>query len=248
MKVIEKEKYIKYEDLEKDSEVVHLYTKKPFNLDTYSNYMYTQYKALEEMANFKFDKIVVSHQSHSNNICVVSSNTEDIVEDNDGLITNERKIAILTVSADCQNVILYDPVNKVIGNIHSGWKGTLNRILNNAINIMITEFSCNPKNIKAYFSPSILKCCFEVDEELINSFKMVFDDIDDLIIKGDIVNSKQKYFLDTMTLNKRELIKYGLKEENIFVSDICTKCNSDKYNSYRSDKKSGRNVSLVCLK
>ena len=59
---------------------------------------------------------------------------------------------------------------KVIGNIHSGWKGTYNKIIVNAINIMIDRFNSNVKDIKCVICPSICKECFEVDEDLNNNF------------------------------------------------------------------------------
>lgn len=248
MKVIEEEKCIRCDELLKYDNVCHLYTKKPFNLDTHSNKMFEQIKELEEMANYKFKKVIVSHQTHSTNITVVDDNTPNIVEDNDGLITNLKDVAILTVSADCQNIILFDPVNEVIGNIHAGWRGTLNRILDNAISIMTCEFSSKPNDILAFISPSILKCCFEVDEDLVNNFKLVFNNINDLITKGEIKDNKQKYYIDLQELNKRVLKELGLKESNIYVSNICTKCNTSKFYSHRGDKLGGRNVSLICLK
>ena len=240
------DKYVYFEELSKYDDVIHLYTKKPFNLDM--DNLEGEFKKLEEMAGYKFDKLYISNQTHSTNIECVDKESKSLLNDVDGFVTNIRGVALLTKSADCQSVLLYDPVSKVIGNIHSGWKGTLNKIIDNAINIMITEYSCNPKDIKAFICPSILKCCFEVDEDLVEAFKKVFDNIDDLIILGDIKDGKQKYFLDTVTINKREMLKLGMIEENIYLSNICTMCNNDKYNSYRGDKTPSRNVALIALK
>ena len=68
------------------------------------------------------------------------------------------------------DILLFDPINKVIANIHSGWKGTLNQLLSKTIELMIKEYGTNPKDLIAYISPCIQKCCFEVDEELANEF------------------------------------------------------------------------------
>ena len=241
----ETDRYIHFEELDKDN-VINLYTKKPFNFNM--DDLEGEYKKLEEMLDYKFDKIYISNQTHSTNITVIDDDTPLLIDDNDGIITNRKGVALLTKSADCQSILLYDPVNKVIGNIHSGWKGTLGKIIDNAISIMITEFNCNPKDIKAFICPSILKCCFEVDYELVEAFKKFFDNIDDLISLGDIKDGKQKYFLDTVTINKREMLKLGMIEENIYLSNICTMCNNDKYNSYRGDKTPSRNVALIALK
>jgi len=65
----------------------------------------------------------------------------------------------------------------------------------------------------------------------------------------EIKDGKQKYFIDTIELNKKTMIELGLVSKNIISSGICTKCNSDLYHSYRADGKlSGRNLSLICMK
>lgn len=244
--VVEEKEFITCKELNDYEGLIHFYTKKPFdfNIEDPDG----EIDKLEKMADYHFDKVYYSNQTHSSNITVIDDNTPSFIIDNDGYVTNRRGVALLTKSADCQSIMLYDPVNRVIGNVHSGWKGTLGRIIVNAITIMITEFSCNPKNIKAFISPSILKCCFEVDEDLIDNFKKVFDNIDDLITKGDIKEGKQKYYLDTVTINKREMMKLGVLEENIILSDICTMCSNDKFNSHRGDGRGGRNIALIGLR
>ena len=170
-------------------------------------------------------------------------------ENVDGLITNLKGVALAISLADCQGILLYDPIKKVIGNIHSGWKGTFNKIIVKAINIMIYIYGSNPKDIIVYITPSIGKCCFEVDEELKNKFMINYHDIDNLISLGEIKDGKQKYYIDLLEINIKNLIDLGISRENIDVADICTKCNSNKFHSYRAEKeKSGRNISIICMK
>ena len=60
---------------------------------------------------------------------------------------------------------------------------------------------------------------------------------------------KQKYFIDTTLINKRDLMQLGLKEENITISDICSKCHNDIIHSHRSEGvNSGRNIATIVLK
>ena len=114
---------------------------------------------------------------------------------------------------------------------------------------MEENFECDPKNIEAYICPSILKCCFEVDKEVVDMFYENYNNIDDYVLKGDIKQGKQKYYIDTISINVNSMKELGLLEENIHCSNICTKCHSDKYHSYRTDHdKSGRNIALICLK
>ena len=244
------DRILQYEELNKYSNVGHLITKKPFNFNWQKNgkeKIMEQFDELQDLIGYKFKKILFPFQRHTNNVEVITNDNLDNTFDGiDGTITNLKGVALVCSLADCQGIILYDDNKKVIGNIHSGWKGTKEKIIVNAINKMIETFNSDPKDIKVFFSPSIQKCCFEVDEDVKDIFVNSFDDIDEYIIFD---SNKNKYFIDTVGINKRELIKLGILKENIFDLGICTKCNSDIYHSHRGDPiTDGRNISVVFLK
>lgn len=205
---------------------------------------------LQDMSDYQFKKIISPRQTHTNNVVVINEdNLDNELQDVDGVITKLKGVALTIATADCQSIILYDKKNEVIGNIHSGWKGTLNKILNNGINLMIKEFSSNVEDIIVCIGPSIMGCCFEVDKDVVDMFTNNFDDIEEFIRLGEFKDGKQKYYIDTIGINKRELINLGILEENIYLSNVCTKCSSDTYYSYRvQGQDSGRNVTLVCMK
>lgn len=248
-----KEKYFTFDKLNLYDEIIHLSTNKRMNFATPivgAEGIKNGFREIEQDIGYKFKKIKTPNQTHSNNVRVLTDeNLEEEFLDTDGIITNLKGVALGIRTADCQSILLYDPIKGVIGNIHSGWKGTLNKIVVNAINLMISEYGCEAKDILAFICPSILKCCFEVDKEVVDSFKEQFSDIDEYMTLGDIKENKQKYFIDTVAINKKVMIDLGLLDENIISSDICTKCHSDLYHSYRADGQiSGRNLSLICLK
>ena len=205
---------------------------------------------LQDMSDYQFKKIISPRQTHTNNVVVINEdNLDNELQDVDGVITKLKGVALTIATADCQSIILYDKKNEVIGNIHSGWKGTLNKILNNGINLMIKEFSSNVEDIIVCIGPSIMGCCFEVDKDVVDMFTNNFDDIEEFIRLGEFKDGKQKYYIDTIGINKRELINLGILEENIYLSNVCTKCSSDTYYSYRvQGQDSGRNVTLISMK
>ena len=238
-------------DIKLDHNVISLFIHKPYNFkrDTISELeIQNQFKKIEKAINYNFNNILRPHQTHSNNVQIVNENNiNDSFDNVDGLITNLKGVALCTQVADCQSILFYDTKNKVIGNVHSGWRGTLNRICTNAIEIMKKEYHSDVKNIKVYISPSIHKCHFEVGEELKEEFEKEFSNIDDLIVKGDY-KEEQKYYIDTVELNKRVLINLGIKESNISSSKLCSVCN-DYVHSYRRDKPNdGRNITLIAIK
>ena len=167
----------------------------------------------------------------------------------DGLVTSQKNIAIATTNADCILLMFFDPVKKVIANVHSGWKGTLQRIAVKAVNKMKNEYECNPKNIICCICPSIRKCHFEVQADVQELYYNEFKDlkeIDSLIVQG---NSAEKWYIDTVEINKIILKQIGLKEENIIDSGICSVCNSDLIHSFRVEKDGyGLGTAIIELK
>ena len=153
----------------------------------------------------------------------------------DGLITNKSNIALSTTNADCILLLFFDPVKKVIANVHSGWKGTFQKISQKNVQKMIHEYNCNPKDIIACMSPSIRKCHFEVEKALADECKKIFDytgKIHDIIEQTD----KEKWHIDTILINKIILQEIGLKPQNIIDSGICSVCNSKQIHSYRVEQ------------
>lgn len=222
-----------------------------------------------EDLNVDYKKIVLNSQEmHQNNIAIVDSNIfeqennelaieglpgtgKKILQQSDGFVTNKEGIVLAKTNADCILMLFYDPVQKVIANVHSGWRGTFAKIAENAVNKMVSEYSCNPKNIICCICPSIRKCHFEVEEEVKNMCVDIFnytDEIDNIIEDIGIKDGKHKWLIDTVLINKIMLKNCGLLEENIIDSGLCSVCNSDKIHSYRIEKDNfNLATALICL-
>lgn len=247
------EKYYMFKILKKYPEIIQMYSKKPININGNQISLEERenvFKEIESDFHYTFRKRKGCIQTHSANVCsVTEENLEEEFTDCDGLLTNRKGIALIIKTADCQSIFLYDSKHQVIGNIHSGWKGTLNTIVCKAIQKMQQEYASKPKDLIACISPSIGQCCFEVDLDVYQEFKKQFPYIDDYTRKGNKIEGKQKYYIDTKALNKKILMDMGIKEENIEISPSCTKCENHIYHSYRAEKdKAGRNMSLIAIK
>ena len=242
--------YLEFERLN-NKNIINFFSYKPFNFksDLSFDEIENNYNKFRSISNCNF-KVVSPIQKHTNIVKIVNKdNIDDSFDGVDGLITNLKNVALGIKVADCQAIMLYDDKKKVIGNIHSGWKGTLGRIIKNGIELMINNFNSNPKDIEVYICPSILKCCFEVDKDVKDMFMSEFKDIDiSGLIEEKIIDGVEKYYIDTVEINKRVLINLGIKKENIITSNICSKCNNSYIHSYRGDKPNdGRNISLICM-
>lgn len=179
-------------------------------------------------------------QIHSTITNIVDNNYINKTE-GDALITNKVNTPLVIKTADCIPILLYDKENKVAAVIHSGWKGTLNNIVINTLNIMIDKYNSKKENISAYLYPSIRKCHFEVESDVYNMFKQKITNIDNYSTKKGI-----KYYIDL-----QQIVIDNLKDNNItniYDSNICTYCHHDIYHSYRYNHTDKRNYLLVMLK
>lgn len=201
--------------------------------------------------------IAKPNQSHTKNIKVVekkvNGNEPDFnlkeYEQIDGLVTDKKNIALATTNADCILLLFFDPTKRVIANVHSGWRGTLQRISVETINKMKSQYGCNPADIICCICPSIRKCHFkvhkDVQEPFYNEFKEL-KEINEIIVP---VENENRWSIDTVRINQIILEQVGLKKENIIDCGICSVCNSDLIHSYRVEKEVyGLETALIELK
>lgn len=261
--------YLQFRKLLEYPEIVHCYTLKANDFDIAGNdtyeekrdILYSNFEKLAKALDIEKDTIIRPYQTHTNVVETIKENWYDTHERKisifpkeltnvDGLITDQKDITFSLGFADCTPIYLYDPAKRVIGDIHSGWKGTLGRIGKVAVEKMIEEYNCNPKDIICCIGPCIKKCHFEVSKDVADLFKEEFrkmQDINEIITC--VNNTEQKYVIDTTRINKNMMKEAGLLEENIIDSGICTVCNEDYMHSYRTHKeKAGRNTAILGLR
>ena len=203
------------------------------------------YKNLCTSIDTDYINVVKTNQEHTKNVAIVKDKVNydqpdiNLSEYNniDGLITNKTNLVLSTTNADCILLLFFDPVTKTIANVHSGWKGTLQRISVETVDKMIREYGCNSDDIICCVCPSIRKCHFEVDKDVKELFENEFEDLQ--ISENQDIMEKQKdnekWNIDTVLINKILLKKKGLKEESIIDSGLCSVCNKDLIHSFRAE-------------
>ena len=109
-------------------------------------------------------------QHHSADVLLIDGNTHDAMPlKADGLVTATRGIALGILTADCGPVLFADPIAKVIGAAHAGWRGALRGILENTVRTMC-ECGASPSNIVAGLGPMIGPRSYEVGPEFRETF------------------------------------------------------------------------------
>jgi len=98
---------------------------------------------------------VSAQQTHSDHIAIVHDCSTNLLTDTDALVTNQAGVAIMLTFADCTPVFAYDPVNRVVGIAHSGWRGTALAMSAKMIALMSKEFGSEPSKVIAAIGPCI---------------------------------------------------------------------------------------------
>ena len=214
----------------------------------------SDYRVVAEHMGILPEQMVRIDQKHTAKIVCVTADDkgrgvvrEGFSEPFDGMITNEKGIMLCTVEADCVPVYILDPVKGAIGMVHSGWRGTAEKIAGNAIRLMREKYGCNPKDIICATGPCICEKCYEVSADLKDEFSKKFT-ADQLDIFFKECGREGKYILDL-----KEAIRITLEEEcvireNILDSGFCT-YHEDLFWSYRkTQKKTGRMLTGILMK
>jgi polyphenol oxidase len=244
--------YLQFKRLLEFKNLVHAYTLSvdgiDFNGKAEKSITEHSYDMLCDALEINRENVVKPHQTHTDCIKNVDNNyqktSKEYLENVDGLLTCKPDTDLVLSFADCTPILLYDPVKNVIGNIHSGWRGTAQKIGQKAVQKMISDYGSKPEDIIACIGPCIGKCHFEVDEDVKNIFEQAFSYLNR---NCDIIEKREnKYHIDTTLINRLMLEECGLQSTNIIESKICTVCNSNVIHSYRAQKdRAGRNIAVL---
>jgi polyphenol oxidase len=200
-------------------------------------------KALAESLGITEQKLVLPSQVHKTNIVHVTSRTEkEELMDTDALITSEPGVCIAVMSADCVPILLFDHKNLAVGAVHSGWRGTVARILEKTLFRMKAEFGTRGEDVIAGIGPSVSQDRYEVGEEVMTEVQRAFGTASNLMIH--LPNNKAR--LDLWKANTVQLLEFGVSRSAIEISDLCTvKDNQDFFSARKGD--SGRFAAGIML-
>jgi hypothetical protein len=182
------------------------------------------------------ERLISARQIHGAKVHVVEKMPAADVEVDgcDALLTTVAGIGLLIQHADCQAILLHDPVLKVAGIVHAGWRGSVANIIASTITNMVDVFGTHPADVLAAISPSLGPCCAEFvnyEKELPTAFNRF--------------QVRPAYF-DFWQISLQQLQMAGLRPAHISLAGECTVCQPD-YFSYRREKITGRCASVIGL-
>lgn len=193
--------------------------------------------------------VLVCEQNHTSNI--IEINEEKIghglfdqtsqIPNADGMITHIPNINLVIYTADCMPISFYDPVKKIIGVAHSGWKWTIADISKKMLLLMVSKYWCNITDILVSVGPSIGPCCYEVQNlEQIQLFQEKY---------GNILEYNNKKYVDLWDSVEQDILSLWIPRKNFENRKICTSCHNHTYASHRADNpNTTANLTAICIK
>ncbi len=186
------------------------------------------------------ESIILVSQRHTNTVFIVGDEPLETIPVADALLTTVPHKLLGIKTADCLPILLYNPVHKVAGAIHAGWRGLANGVILNTLDKLRSFYGAGPELTYVSIGPGICRNCYEVGSE-------VAGHINEAIPVGDAfrLTSGGKGLLDTRTIAERQLCAAGVPRSNIVHIPLCTRCSPGFY-SHRAGS-DHRQVSYIAL-
>jgi len=218
-------------------------------------------------------RVVAVRQIHSDIVHVVGTADfpqGELVPKGDALITREPGVLLTIQTADCIPILLADTKQHAVAAIHSGWRGTAQRIAEKTLGRMQMEFGTRPQDVFAALGPGIGGCCYEVGHEVVKEFTAKFPNARewfsgpvDALENGDNdpnwlpwltmrppghAPPAPRAHLDLIGANRAILAGAGIASKSIFSSGFCTACLTDLFFSYRREQTTGRLMAAIGIR
>lgn len=189
-----------------------------------------------EALGLSAENVGYQRQTHSDIIQVIECGGDN--GESDSMITTKKNLGLAIIAADCTPVFIYDKKNKVIAAVHSGWRGTEEKILFKTLENLNSNFTSVPENLIVYLGPSISQAKYEVGTEVAEKFDSKF-----------VSGINDKLYLDVSGINYQILLDFGIPKNQIQKSELCTYEFSSLLHSYRRDGSvSGRSIGVIAVK
>jgi YfiH family protein len=216
-----------------------------FLLDT-PDRVYENRRRFLAALHFEEASLVTLRQVHSNRVQIIEEISSPwSPSEGDALATRMDETALGIQIADCLPILIADPEKHAVAAVHSGWRGTLSRILFQTIQEMKRAFGCDPSQLLIAVGPGIRSCCYEVGSEVADLFSREYPG-------GSLAQPAKdrpgKYHLDLCRALEIQLDLAGVQPENRYDLGACTCCNTKDFFSYRAEgSSSGRMMAVIGL-
>jgi YfiH family protein len=180
-------------------------------------------------------RVAFPDQVHSATVNTITS--AGIIPESDALITSQRGLFLAVQTADCFPLFIYAPSINTVAVIHAGWKGAIQNIVPKTLDLLERKYKANMNDLYVAIGPGLQTECFEVRSDVYMQFP-------ENLLSTHEDHSKRNLNLSGYLI--QQLLDRNIPENQIYGHNDCTKCNQDRYYSYRRDgEKTGRMMGII---
>lgn len=183
--------------------------------------------ALCSLLGIDSNRLVMPHQVHDCVVRRIDGPQQGVIEGVDAVMTDVPQLCIGVSTADCIPVLLYDSTHRAVSAVHAGWRGTVLRIVQKAVEAMCHAYGTAPADLQAVIGPGISLDSFEVGDEVYDQFLSAGFDMQ------PISRREAKWHIDLPMCNRLQLMEAGVPADHIQMTNICTYQQYDRYFSAR---------------
>ena len=208
-------------------------------------------EALCELLKISDNRLLMPHQVHLTEVVAIdetflnlsAGEQQQQLEGVDALMTDVSNVCIGVSTADCIPVLLYDPEHQAVCAIHAGWRGTVQRIVEVAVDKMMKVYGSQPHKVMAQIGPGISLDSFEVGDEVYEAFEKAGFEM------TAISRHDEKWHIDLPLCNRLQLEAVGVPRHQVSVVSDCTFKQPDIwFSARRLGISSGRIFTGILLK
>lgn len=195
---------------------------------------------------------VFCNQAHGREVRIVSPvdrgrgalRQEGAIDGTDALVTRDPGIVLVVMVADCMPIVLYDPAAHVLACVHAGWRGTVARVSEAAVQVM-QSMGAQPRNITAALGPAIAPDRYQVGADVVAAAERCFGGNTSGIIRADATG---KWLFDLWAANWRILRESGIPDDQVSVAALPTGKDTGLFFSDREERPCGRFAAVARLR
>jgi len=207
-------------------------------------------RAFLQIWGLGLEQVVCCQQVHGNGVARIKTEQagrgakdhHNALPGLDAMVTDCPGIVLASFYADCIPVLIYDPQQRAVGMAHSGWKGTMDRVVLNTVQALGEYFGSVAGDLEVFIGPGIGPCCFQIQPDLSEKVTKAFPGFDGIMYRN------REIFWDLRLTNRKILCQAGVDPKKIIDCELCTSCQKDSFFSYRREKgKTGRMMAVIGL-